>query len=110
MTTPNLQLPEIAESQASKYLTHNEALRVLDALCPNLVVQDTLSPPPGSPTDGQCWIIGPPPPAPGPATKPKSPNATAAPGTSLPPLKAGRPGISMPRRKCGSMGRRGRNA
>ena len=59
MTTPNLQLPEIAESQASKYLTHNEALRVLDALCPNLVVQDTLSTPPGSPTNGQCWIIGP---------------------------------------------------
>lgn len=59
MTTPNLRLPEIAESQASKYLTHNDALRILDALCPSLVVQDTLSTPPGSPTNGQCWIIGP---------------------------------------------------
>jgi len=56
--TPNLKLPLIVESQASKYLTHNEALRILDALAPNLVIQAVLSTPPVSPVDGQCWIIG----------------------------------------------------
>ncbi len=56
--TPRLQLPEIVESQAGKYLTHNEALRILDALCPNLVIQAVENTPPGSPADGECWIVG----------------------------------------------------
>jgi len=30
--TPNLQLPYIAASQAQKHVTHNEALRMIDAL------------------------------------------------------------------------------
>lgn len=57
MMTPRLQMPEIAESQAAKYLTHNDALRILDALCPNLVIQAVTDTPPGSPDDGQCWIV-----------------------------------------------------
>lgn len=58
MTTPRLSMPEIVESQAGKYLTHNEALRVLDALV-QLTVQDRdLTAPPGSPANGQCWIVG----------------------------------------------------
>ena len=56
MTTPRTALPEIAESQASKYVTHNDALRILDALA-QPVVQSSINTPPGSPTNGQCWIV-----------------------------------------------------
>lgn len=57
MTTPRLLIPEILENQASKYITHNEALRVVDALV-QTVVEQTLNTPPASPTNGQCWIVG----------------------------------------------------
>ena len=43
-TTPNLGMQYILPSQAQKHVTHNEALRVLDALA-QLVVKDTLSAP-----------------------------------------------------------------
>ena len=58
MTTPNLALPEIAVGQAQKEVTHNEALRLLDAVV-QLSVLAILSVPPGSPADGERWIIGP---------------------------------------------------
>lgn len=58
MTTPRLALPEIVESQAGKFLTHNEALRVLDALVQLTVEDRDLTAPPGSPADGECWIVG----------------------------------------------------
>lgn len=32
-SSPNLQLPYIMPSQAQKHVTHNEALRTLDASC-----------------------------------------------------------------------------
>lgn len=55
--TPRLGLPEIAEAQASKYVTHNEALRRLDAAV-NLTVQDRdLTSPPGSPSEGDAYIV-----------------------------------------------------
>jgi hypothetical protein len=57
MTTPRLLMPQIAENQASKYITHNEALRVIDALT-EPTAQAVLSTPPGSPAEGQCWIVG----------------------------------------------------
>lgn len=57
MTTPNLAMPEIVESQASKYLTHNDALRIIDGLA-QAVVQDYTATPPGAPTDGKCWLVG----------------------------------------------------
>ena len=56
--TPKLLIPEIAESQASKYITHNEALRILDAVVQCNVLTEGTIVPPGSPTDGDTHIIG----------------------------------------------------
>jgi hypothetical protein len=53
----NLQLPYLAANQAQKHVTVNEALRLLDAAV-QLTVQDAaLGAPPGSPMDGQAWIV-----------------------------------------------------
>lgn len=57
--TPNLALPEIAAAQAQKHVTHNEALRVLDSLVQLAVLDRDLSAPPGSPAEGQRWIVKP---------------------------------------------------
>ncbi len=56
MTTPKLSLVEIAQAQADKYATHNEALRGIDALLPKvaIAVQHT---PPGAPSNGDVYII-----------------------------------------------------
>lgn len=55
--TPNLGLPYIDAGQAQKHVTHNEALRYLDALV-QLAVQDRdLTTPPSSPAEGQRWIV-----------------------------------------------------
>jgi len=58
MTSPRLLIPEISENQAGKYLTHNEAVRVIDALV-QLTIQDYVDEPPVGAEDGQCWIVGP---------------------------------------------------
>lgn len=58
-TTPILGLPEILSNQAQKHLTHNEALVILDALVQGNVASKTTSAPPGSPTEGDRYIIGP---------------------------------------------------
>ena len=50
--TPNLQLPYIAPSQAQKHVTHNEAIRALDALVQLCVVNRTLTEPPSEPREG----------------------------------------------------------
>lgn len=51
-----LQIDEISESQASKYVTHNAAIRKLRILS-QLVVKDRhLTAPPGSPVDGDTYI------------------------------------------------------
>jgi hypothetical protein len=56
--TPKLDMPEIAESQSAKYITHNEALRILDgAVQCNVLSKDDIVPP-GSPTDGDTYIVG----------------------------------------------------
>jgi hypothetical protein len=51
-------MPEISEAQASKYVTHNSALRVLDALVQATVIDKDLTVPPGSPSDGDAYIVG----------------------------------------------------
>lgn len=53
-----LQIPEIAENQASKYLTHNQAIRKLRILSQIAVKDKDLTAPPGSPADGDCYIVG----------------------------------------------------
>jgi hypothetical protein len=58
-TTANLGLPVIAAAQAQKHVTHNEALRLLDTLVQLAVLDRDLSAPPGSPNDGERWIVGP---------------------------------------------------
>jgi hypothetical protein len=58
-TTPNLSLPFIAAAQAQKHVTHNEALRALDAIVQLMVLDKDLSAPPGSPAEGARYIVGP---------------------------------------------------
>lgn len=56
--TVNLALPYILSSQAQKHVTHNEALRRLDGLV-QLVIQTETDTPPGSPSEGRCYAVGP---------------------------------------------------
>ena len=56
--SPNLQLPYLDANQNQKHVTHNAALAVLDVLVNSAVVSTSLTAPPGSPGDGQCWIVG----------------------------------------------------
>ena len=56
-STPNLQLPYLMAAQAQKHVTHNEALRALDAVVQLTVLDKDLASPPGSPTDGVRYIV-----------------------------------------------------
>jgi len=58
-TTPNLHLPYLAAAQAQKHVTHNEALRALDALVQLTVADRDLTAPPPSPVEGARHIVGP---------------------------------------------------
>ncbi|WP_421852682.1 DUF2793 domain-containing protein [Oricola sp.] len=55
--TARLQLPYILPSQAQKHVTHNEALRMLDALVQPVVASRTLASPPASPANGDGYIV-----------------------------------------------------
>lgn len=52
-----LSLPFIAAGQAQKHVTHNEALRMLDALTMLAVVDRDLATPPGTPAEGDRYIV-----------------------------------------------------
>jgi hypothetical protein len=52
-----LALPFIEAAQAQKHVTHNEALRRLDALVMLSVQDRDLTAPPGSPTDGDRYLV-----------------------------------------------------
>jgi hypothetical protein len=56
-TTPNLSLPFIVAAQAQKHVTHNEALRTLDAVVQLMVLDKDQSAPPGSPEEGARYIV-----------------------------------------------------
>ena len=56
--TASLALPLLLAEQAQKHVTHNEALRLLDALVQMRVVEQGLTTPPGSPTDGEIYVPG----------------------------------------------------
>ena len=56
-TTTNLLLPYILAAQAQKHVTHNEALRILDGLVQLSVLDRDLTAPPGSPADGDRYIV-----------------------------------------------------
>ena len=55
--TPNLGLPYIEAAQAQKHVTHNEALRLIDTLVQLAVLDRDLADPPGSPNEGERWIV-----------------------------------------------------
>lgn len=55
--SPQLQLPYIAADQAQKHVTHNTALRMLDALVQMAVKDRDLAAPPGAPSDGDRYIV-----------------------------------------------------
>ncbi len=57
MTTDVLNLEELAESQASKHVTHNEALRKIEAMLVR-VLSRSVDAPPGSPSAGDTHIVG----------------------------------------------------
>lgn len=56
-TTARLALPYIAAAQAQKHVTHNEAIRRLDALIQPRLESLTLATPPSTPGEGQCWLV-----------------------------------------------------
>src|SRR3954452_4868196 len=55
--TPNLGLPFIEGSQAQKHVTHNEALRILDAAIQVAVKDLTRTAAPSSPADGERHVV-----------------------------------------------------
>ena len=55
--TTHLLLPYILASQAQKHVTHNEALRLLDAMVQLSVLDRTRTTPPVSPVDGDRHIV-----------------------------------------------------
>lgn len=57
METSNLKLPYILAAQSQKHVTHNEALRALDAIVQLAVLDKDLSAPPGSPAEGSRYIV-----------------------------------------------------
>lgn len=56
--SPNLSFPYIAAAQSQKHVTHNEAIRMLDALVQLSVLDRTRSAPQPSPADGDRHIVG----------------------------------------------------
>ncbi len=56
--TPNLGLPYIMAAQAQKHITHNEAIRALDALVHLAVIDRDSTTPPDDPADGDRHIVG----------------------------------------------------
>ncbi|APE45037.1 hypothetical protein BOO69_17685 [Sulfitobacter alexandrii] len=58
-TSPSLALPYLQPAQAQKHVTHNEALRILDAVTQLSVLSATLDTPPALPEEGDRHIVGP---------------------------------------------------
>ncbi len=55
--SPNLLLPYIMPSQAQKHVTHNEAIRALDALTQIAVLDRDLTTPPTQAEDGDRYLV-----------------------------------------------------
>jgi len=56
-TTTHLGLPYLLAAQAQKHVTHNEALRLLDAMVQLSVLDRTRTAPPGSSADGNRHLV-----------------------------------------------------
>lgn len=57
-SSPSLVLPYIQPSQAQKHVTHNEALRILDAVTQLSVKSSTLTQAPAVPVSGDRYLVG----------------------------------------------------
>lgn len=55
--TTRWKLPYILANQAQKHITHNEAIRLLDALIGTSAISRSINSPPGSPSDGDLYIV-----------------------------------------------------
>src|SRR5262245_37584110 len=55
-TTPRLGLEYMEEAEELPHVTHDEALKFLDAAV-QAVVQDAIGTPPGSPAEGVCYMV-----------------------------------------------------
>jgi hypothetical protein len=58
-TTNNLGLTLVEQSQAQKEVTVNDAINKIDAILNTGVIDKDLSNPPGSPAEGDVYIVGP---------------------------------------------------
>lgn len=56
-TTPKFGIPDISDQQANAETTHNDAVRLLEAMASRAVIDRDLSAPPGSPSDGDTYIV-----------------------------------------------------
>ncbi|MCT7373653.1 DUF2793 domain-containing protein [Chelativorans salis] len=56
--TARLKLPYIMPSQAQKHVTHNEAIRLIDALVQPGILDRDLAAPPAGPAEGDQYIVG----------------------------------------------------
>ena len=80
--TTHLGLPYLAAAQAQKHVTHNEALTRLDAVVQLAVIDTTLTAPPGSPGEGDRYIVAAGATGGGQGTRARSPPSSTAPGSS----------------------------
>ena len=55
--SPHLLLPYILAAQAQKHVTHNEALRLLDAVVQLSVLDRDLTAPPSLPINGDRYVV-----------------------------------------------------
>lgn len=55
--TPKLSMPQLAANQSQKYVTMNGDIRILDALVQMNVKNQTTAAPPGSPSDGDTYVV-----------------------------------------------------
>lgn len=58
MATPNYLFPEIAEGQASKHLTHNESVRMIEVALGSSAQSPNANTPPTNPIEGTLYILG----------------------------------------------------
>ena len=52
-----LAMPLLVAGQAQKEVYHNEALTIVDIVLGGAVEDHLVADPPGSPLEGQCWIV-----------------------------------------------------
>jgi len=55
--TPRFNMPYIVQAQASKEITHNESLKIVDALLQAAAENSALTAPPTTPVEGSLYII-----------------------------------------------------